>query len=40
MIGIGFFLTSGKAISRAGPGAAVVAYIFTGTIIVSDGLSS
>lgn len=35
MIGIGLFLSSGKAIFLAGPGAAVIAYILTGTVMSS-----
>jgi amino acid transporter len=35
MLGIGLFLSSGKAIFMAGPGAAIIAYIVTGTIMSS-----
>lgn len=35
VLGVGLFLSAGKAIFLAGPGAAVLAYIVTGSIIWS-----
>lgn len=35
VLGVGLFLSSGKAIFMAGPGAAVLAYIVMGTVMWS-----